>query len=123
MLQIVLPLSFISSSVDVYVDTVAIGLIIDPIALVDVSVDVNELAVPVCPVVAPLTFVSGTIRPNLNSVAIAETPNPLTLICRTSFECVYRPFLTLSLWVVLLLRHSLLGFLHCEVFAVSLIII
>jgi len=120
MLQIVLPLSFISRAIYVNVHSVSVGLIIDPVALVNVSIDVYELAMAMGSVIPPLPFVARTIRPYLHTIAIAESAYPLTLVGRASLESVQRAVFALSLRVVLLLGHCLTGFLHCEILAVSL---
>ncbi len=120
MLQVILPLSLISRPVHVNVDTIAVGFVVDPVAFVDVAVDVNEFAVAMSAVVAPLALVAGTIRPDLDAIAVAEPPDPLALVGRARLEGVKGTVLSLGLRVVLLLRHSLSRFLHCEVLAIRL---
>ena len=120
-LEVILPLTLVAGSIHVDVYAVSIGFIVNPVALVDVAVNMYEFTVPMRSVVAPLSFVAGAIGPHLCTITISKAADPLPLVCRPGLERINRPLLSLSLWIVLLLRHSLAGFFHCEVFAVSLL--
>lgn len=101
MLEIVAPLSIILSAIDVGIDALSIGLVVNPVSLVDVTVHVPEDTLSVGPVVLPLALVLGAIGPDLGAVAISEATDPLTLVRGSVLKPVNRPLLPLRTRVVL----------------------
>lgn len=99
-LQVVAPVPLIHGAVDVVVDTVAIGLVIDPVSFVNIAINVGELALAMSAVVFPLALVAGTVWPLLLPVAVPEATDPLSAVGRACLERVGRPLLSLGVWVV-----------------------
>ena len=100
MLEVVHPLAFISCTVHVDVDALAVGLVVHPVALVDVTVDMGELTEALGSIVLPVALIARAIRPDLLSIAISETTDPLAGIGSASLISVRLPLLSLSLRVV-----------------------
>ena len=88
MLQIVLPLSFILSSIHVFVNSKAICLVICPEPIINVSVYVDESTFAVSSVLPPLSDVLGSVRPGLFSKTIPEASFPLACIDSSCAEFV-----------------------------------
>lgn len=64
------PPAFVSRTISVIVDSVAVGLIVLPVSIIDVSVSMNKAASTVCFIVFPVTFVKGAIDPDLNTATV-----------------------------------------------------
>ena len=100
MLQVVTPISFVHSAVDVMVHAIPVRLVVDPVTLINVAVDVRELALSVRPIVFPLSFVPGTGGPLLLSVTISKTSDPFARVCCTCFEGVCAPLFSFGVRIV-----------------------
>lgn len=61
MLQVVHPLALVARPIDMDVDTLPIGLVIDPIPLIDITVDVSELTETMRAVIFPVTLIHCAI--------------------------------------------------------------
>jgi len=69
-LEIISPVALILSTVDMYVNAVAICLIVFPETFIDISIGMPEFTLAVRFVEAPLALVFGAIWPNLSSWAV-----------------------------------------------------
>ena len=114
-LQVVLPHAFVLSSIDMFVDTSAIRLIVGPVAIIDVTVDMDESAFAVGPILTPLARVLGPIVPRLLTETVTEAALPLPGVHGTSLKGVRRSLLALLVRVVHVPRHRLTGLLLGEV--------
>jgi hypothetical protein len=79
-LQIILPVAFILSSIDVGIYSVPVGLIVLPLTVKDVTVDMPELPLTMSLVVDPFAFIACTVWPHLDAVAVAHVSLPLAFI-------------------------------------------
>jgi len=118
-LEIILPHSFVLSTIYVLVSTHAIGLVVGPVAIVDVTVNMNESSLAMGSVLPPLSCVGGLVCPNLLAKSISEASLPLTRVHSSSSEGVWGSLLSWLVWVVQILGDCLTGFLLCEVLAAS----
>jgi hypothetical protein len=100
MLQVVLPLALIASTVDMDVDSVAVGFVVDPVSFVDITIYVNELSLPMCSVVLPVSFVARPIWPYLFAKAISKAAYPLPLVGSACFKCIEFTFFSFCIWIV-----------------------
>jgi hypothetical protein len=116
-LQVILPLSFILSSVNMLVNTIAVGFVICPEAVVDVSIYMDELSLTMGSVLSPLTNVLSTVWPLLLSKSISKATFPLSDVNSSSFELIRRTLLTFLIWFVCILSDCFLGLFICKVFA------
>ena len=114
-LQVVLPHAFVLSSIDMFVDTSAICLVVSPVAIIDVTVDMDESAFAVGPILTPLARVLGPVVPCLLTETVTEAALPLPGVYGTSLEGVRRSLLALLVWVVHVPRHRLTGLFLSEV--------
>ena len=78
MLEIISPVTLISGSVSVLIDSVALGLVISPVAVIDITLRVIKFPFSVRFVVLPLPFVFCAIGPNLHTVAVAVQTLPFS---------------------------------------------
>jgi len=108
MLKIISPLAFVLGSVDMMVDTVSIGFIVDPFSIINIAINMREFTLAMSSIVLPLALILSTIWPLLNSESISESSNPLSVICGASLESICSSLFSLSIRVVLpVLRDSL----------------
>lgn len=118
-LEIILPLPLVLSSIDMDVDSLPVGLVIDPVSLVHITVDVSELSETMGSVVLPVAFVAGTIGPNLFPEAVTEATHPLACILGTRRVGVSRSLLSSRVRIEWHVRNGLFLFNCREVAAVS----
>jgi hypothetical protein len=79
-LKVVLPVSFVLSSIDVHVDSISVGFIVFPLSFVDVTVSMPELAAAVCFIFSPLSLVLGIIWPDLDSRTMSHIIDQISLV-------------------------------------------
>ena len=104
MLEIVLPLTFVSCAVLVNIHTVAVGLVVEPLALEDIAIDVPELALAARLIEAPVALILGAVLPDLHTIAVLQVAEPLAHVSRAIFE--------MNFWSLFELR--LIYFPHVE---------
>jgi hypothetical protein len=64
----------------VYINTIAIRLVVLPLALKNVAINVPELSFAARLVVPPVSFIASSIWPHLNTVTMLHVAKPLTLV-------------------------------------------
>lgn len=123
MLQIVLPLALVPSSIAVSVLSVSMGLVSLPVTVVLVTIDMVEDSLTVCFVVLPVTFVSGSIWPCLGTHSVSHVVLPLSLVSGFVLKLVLGPLIAVSkIFFFTLLADSvpvLFGVGHAKVVLVS----
>ena len=119
MLEVVLPHALILSTIDVFVDTAAVGFIVCPVAIINVSINMDESTFAVSSVFTPLTRVLGTITPRLLTETISNSSLPLPSVDGPSLESVWWPLLARLIWIVEVPRHGFAGFLLREILAAT----
>jgi hypothetical protein len=87
-LEIIFPMAFIFSSIDVGIDSVPVGLIILPLPIKDVTIYMPELPLTMSLVVDPFALITCAIWPHLDAVAVADIPLPLAFVDSTILESV-----------------------------------
>ena len=108
MLEVVLPVAFISRAIAVDVNAVAVSFIVLPLAFKYISIDVPKLSLPTSFVCGPLAFVPGAVWPYLNSVAVLYLTQPLTFVNSAVLEHYLVSLLQLNLASGQLLFEQLL---------------
>lgn len=109
MLEIILPLSFISRTIHMYIRSLSISFIILPLSFEYISIYMIEFAFSVRFVILPfayflilkmklinmqansirfITFISCTIWPLLLSISISHVTLPFSIIYCPTFKCV-----------------------------------
>jgi hypothetical protein len=78
MLEVVLPLTIVLSTVDMLIFTYTIGLVISPISFINVSINMNESALALCLILSPFSNVLSSIGPLLLPITISEAALPLS---------------------------------------------
>ena len=86
MLQIILPLSFIPSTILMDINSVAVGLVVEPFPFEHIAIHVPELAVSACFIESPISLVLGSVFPDLDAVAMLQVSEPLADVCCAIFE-------------------------------------
>ena len=118
-LEIVHPLAFVASAIDMDVDTLAVGFVIDPVTFIHVTVNVGEFTESMGSVVLPVTFVAGAIGPDLLAIAVTEATDPLAGILGASRVSVGWSLLAFSIRVVRYIFDSLFELNRCKVATIS----
>ena len=107
MLEVVFPVAFVGSTINVIIYALAISLIIDPVSLVNIAIDVSELASAVSSVVLPSSFVLSTVWPLLLAKTISEATNPFSIVSSPSLELInWAPF-SFGIWIIHAVLNSL----------------
>jgi hypothetical protein len=122
-LQIIFPVAFIFSSIDVGVDSVPVGLIVLPLPIKDVTIDMPELALSMSLVVDPFALIACSIWPHLDAVTVADIPLPLAFIDGTILESVLLSILKGKVVVYLILIKVLIRVLLMPVHSLILFLI
>ena len=73
-LNIEYPLALITGTIEIKIDPVSVGLILEELTYVDVATCKPEGAVTMCFVEVPLAFVSRSVAPFVNPITV---PDPL----------------------------------------------
>lgn len=118
MLLILLPVSLISRTLRISVDTEAIRLVVHPLALVNVTVGMEEGALSASLIVLPLTLVVSLVDPDHLAFAVAQTALPLAIVDRTCAVSVHA--LDEARVVLVGPRKRLLRLVTLKVFALHL---
>ena len=79
-LEVLLPVALIPSSVHVYVDTIAVSLIVEPLSFKHIAIDVPKLASAACLIEPPEALVSGAIWPDLDAKSMLHVAQPLAFV-------------------------------------------
>ena len=78
---IVLPHSFVLSTISMVVNTVPVSLVVLPLTVVDITISVDQSTSAISLVILPVAFIQTAINPNLNSFSIfAVLLIPLTFV-------------------------------------------
>ena len=93
-------MAFIAGTIDMDVDALTVGLVVDPVPLVHIAIDVRKLTIPMSPIVFPATFVLGAIGPDLGALTISEATEPLASVLGSRAIGVRRPLLPLGMRVI-----------------------
>ena len=118
-LEIVLPGSFVASSINMGVYSYAVSFIIDPVSFIDVSINMGELSPSMGAIVLPKAFVLSAISPSLLALAISKSSFPLTFISGSArLEFVQRSLFSGSVGIVNFFSYGLFLFSHGKVSAV-----
>ena len=119
-LEVVEPVAFVASAIDVRVDAVPVGLVIHPVAFINIAVDVRKLSVAVRSIIFPVSFVECAVSPGLLALAVSEATPPFAFVGRsTGLEPVERPQFSLGVRIVLLASNSFSLFRQSEVATVG----
>ena len=54
-------MAFIAGAIDMDVDALTVGLVVDPVSLIYIAIDMRKLTIPVGSIVLPTTFVAGAV--------------------------------------------------------------
>ena len=122
-LQIIFPVAFVFSSIDVGIDSLPIGLVVLPLPIKDVTIDMPELALTMSLVVDPFTLIACTIWPHLDAVAVAYIPLPLAFVDGTILESVLLSILKGKVFVYLILIKVLIRVLLMSIHSLILFLI
>jgi ABC-type uncharacterized transport system permease subunit len=117
MLQIIFPFALIHGSINVFVSSRTICLIIGPEPIVNITIYMNELSFAVCPILTPLAHVFGAVGPSLFAKTISEATSPLARIDGLCFEHIRRPCFSRLIRLVKTLRHCFARFILSEILA------
>lgn len=90
-LLVLVPLSFVSASVEVGVHSESVGLVVSPFSFVHVSLGVDQPSLAVSHSVSPEAVVSAAVRPDLDSSAVflVVVDEPLSLVDSAVFKHGY----------------------------------
>lgn len=119
MLKIILPCSFVLSSINMLVYTKAISFIILPLALVNITIYVYKLALAMSSIFFPVTYIFCSIWPCLFSISVSKTSLPFTYINSTCLEFIWRSSISFLIRVKSVLRNGLFTFFISEIFTAS----
>ena len=100
MLKVILPETFVHSSINMVVNAITVGFVVHPFSLVHVSIDVSEFSESMSTIVFPVAFVASSVWPDLFAVAISEATDPLASIRSPSLVSVGGSLLPLRIWIV-----------------------
>jgi hypothetical protein len=85
-LEVLSPVSFVTSSVLMGVNSISVGFIVSPVSFEDVAINMPKLAFSLCFVQAPSAFVFSPVWPYLNPLAVSHVAFPLSLVDSSVFE-------------------------------------
>ena len=105
MLQIILPVAFIPSTVLMNINSVAICLIVKPFSFENVSVDMPEFSMTTGLVKAPAPLVLSSVFPDLDSVSVLHIAEPLPCIGGSIFKVDFSSFLQLRFVDIIQILH------------------
>ncbi len=108
MLLIVLPLSLVISSFSIFVDTVAISLIVNPLSRVNIAIYVKKLPLTLRKPELPLALVDCIVSPSHNTAAVTEATQPFSIVLRTVLVVVGFGLLNFTKFHILLDRLKFL---------------
>ena len=91
----------VSCAVDVDIDSMAVGFVINPVSFVDITINVGEFSKSLSSVIFPVSLVAGSIRPHLLAIAITESTNPLSSVGGPGLVPVGWSLLTFGIRIVL----------------------
>jgi len=114
-LKVILPLTFVASSVCVYVNTETICFIIHPSAFVYITVDMNEFSLAISSVILPVALVTSAVWPDLASKTISETAYPFTRVGCSRFEFEFWSRFTDTIRVISYVAQCFSLFFGCKV--------
>lgn len=77
---IVFPLAFVASPLDIGVDAVTVGFVVEPVTIVDVAIGVEEFTSSASLVILPHAFVARLVWPHHGALAMPQAPLPLALV-------------------------------------------
>jgi hypothetical protein len=107
-LEIIFPMTFILSPIDVCVDAVPIRFVILPLAVKYIAVNMPKLAFSVSLIVYPFSLIPGAIGPDLYTVTVADCALPLTLVNSPILELVLFSVLQREALVYLIMFNILI---------------
>jgi hypothetical protein len=116
-LKVIFPHAFVLSTINVLVDTSAVGLIVSPVAVINVSIYMNETTFTVSSVFTPFAAVLGSITPCLLAETVTESTLPLASVNCTSLESISWALLSRLIRVICVLGDCLTGFFLSEILA------
>jgi hypothetical protein len=83
-----------------YINSVAISLIVDPVSLVNVPINMDKFTLTKCTIIFPISFITCPVWPSLFSYTISEPTYPLADVVSTRLKDIDWSFLSLGIRIV-----------------------